>query len=603
MVVARFRSLGAVTDRGDDLDTLLSGDGGGDERAEGRRDRRLLLWVIGGLVVVLGGLYLAGYLFAGNRLPQDTTIQGVQVGGMSPERAERVLARELDDVVAPEIQVVAGDKEFTLDPDAVGVEVDVPASVAQVPVGRSWNPADMWENLVGGEEYAAVVVSRDGLLADRLDEIAEEVGTEPVVGGVKFSSEGAEPVYPEPGAELDVDAAADEVRAAYISGEGTAELTLDETHGPIDRAEVDRAMNDVANPAMSGPVTYVIGGEQVVLRPDAYAAALRMRPEGNRLELQVRRKKLIGVFEPAMRTIAEQPQDATFRIVDGKPQVVPAKKGVTVDFDRVVRTFPDLVVASGEGRTETMDAVPEEPELTTAEARELGVEEMVSEFTTYYPHAEYRNVNIGRAAELVDGTLLLPGETFSLNDTVGERTRENGFTEGYVISDGILKQDLGGGVSQMATTLFNAMFFAGLEDVEHKAHSFYIDRYPVGREATVAWPVVDLKFKNDTDHGVFITASINPSTYSSSGSVTVRMWSTKIWDIESITGERYAFTSPETRYLTDDDCEPHTGYGGFSIKVTRVFRPAGSSEVDRREVFTTVYTPSDSVVCAPAPTG
>ena len=67
-----------------------------------------------------------------------------------------------------------------------------------------------------------------------------------------------------------------------------------------------------------------------------------------------------------------------------------------------------------------------------------------------------------------------------------------------------IDKDLGGGVSQMATTLFNAMFFAGLEDVEHKPHSFYIDRYPVGREATVAWGSLDLRFTNDTPHGVLI---------------------------------------------------------------------------------------------------
>ena len=125
-----------------------------------------------------------------------------------------------------------------------------------------------------------------------------------------------------------------------------------------------------------------------------------------------------------------------------------------------------------------MDAKVAKPDFTTQEARDLQIKERVSTFTTYYPYADYRNVNIGRAAELVNGTVLKPGETFSLNDTVGERTRANGFTEGYIIQDGILMHDLGGGVSQMATTTFNAMFFAGLEDVEHKPHSFYIDRYP-----------------------------------------------------------------------------------------------------------------------------
>ena len=195
------------------------------------------------------------------------------------------------------------------------------------------------------------------------------------------------------------------------------------------------------------------------------------------------------------------------------PQVVPAKPGVTFDAAELEAGFLDAVAAAA-GRAHARarpprSRSPTSPPRTRAPCR---IREQVSTFTTYFPYAEYRNVNIGRAAEIIDGTLLKPGETFSLNDTVGERTEANGFTKGYVISDGILIQDLGGGVSQMATTTFNAMFFAGLEDVEHKPHSFYIDRYPVGREATVAWGAVDLRFRNDTPYGVLIDADVTPST-------------------------------------------------------------------------------------------
>ena len=236
-----------------------------------------------------------------------------------------------------------------------------------------------------------------------------------------------------------------------------------------------------------------------------------------------------------------------------------------------------------------------------ATARALRVRERVSTFTTYFPYAEYRNVNIGRAAEIVDGTLLKPGETFSLNDTVGERTEANGFTKGFVINDGILVQDLGGGVSQMATTLFNAMFFAGLEDVEHKPHSFYIDRYPIGREATVVWGALDLKFKNDTPYGVLIESWVDPSTPSSSGRMNVRMWSTKYWDITAGVSDRYDITQEKTRYIQGKNCVPHDGYGGFDIDVFRYFRRHGSDELVRKETMHTTYTPSDTVVCGKEP--
>jgi vancomycin resistance protein YoaR len=194
--------------------------------------------------------------------------------------------------------------------------------------------------------------------------------------------------------------------------------------------------------------------------------------------------------------------------------------------------------------------------------------------------------------------VLKPGETFSLNETVGERTAENGFVKGFIIENGIFKEDFGGGVSQSATTTFNAAFFAGLEDVEHKPHSFYIDRYPIGREATVAWGLVDLKFKNDTPYGILIEAGIEPSTPSTSGSMTVRMWSTKYWDITAGVSDRYNFTEPETRRLEGDDCVPNEGYGGFDIDVFRYFRKPGEEELVRKETMHTTYTPSDTVICS-----
>jgi vancomycin resistance protein YoaR len=141
------------------------------------------------------------------------------------------------------------------------------------------------------------------------------------------------------------------------------------------------------------------------------------------------------------------------------------------------------------------------------------------------------------------------------------------------------------------------MFFAGLKDIEHKPHSFYIDRYPVGREATVAWPSVDLKFQNDSPYGVLVQAWIDPSTPSTSGAMHVRMWSTKVWRITADQSERYNLTQEETRRLSGDDCVPNDGYGGFDIDVYRNFYRVGEKKLDHQETFHTTYTPSDTVVC------
>ena len=184
---------------------------------------------------------------------------------------------------------------------------------------------------------------------------------------------------------------------------------------------------------------------------------------------------------------------------------------------------------------------------------------------------------------------------------MGERTKANGFTEGYVVSDGIFKKDLGGGVSQIATTTFNAMFFAGLKDVEHKPHSVFIDRYPVGREATVAWPSVDLKFTNDTPYGVLIVADVRKSTPSEQGAATVSMYSTKTWDITAGVGSKTRITQPDTRTLRTEDCEEFDGTTGFDIDVFRYFRRPGSEAIVRTEKFHTTYIAGDNVRCEPPP--
>jgi vancomycin resistance protein YoaR len=325
-----------------------------------------------------------------------------------------------------------------------------------------------------------------------------------------------------------------------------------------------------------------------------------MKPEDGALVPDLDEKKLAAIVRSRFAKTDGAPVDATVRLVDGRPKVVPAKPGVEYDPSDISSAFLELVVKEPGQREMKVKATVQKADFSTQDARALKIKEKVSTFTTYYPYAEYRNINIGRAAELVNGTVLKPGETFSLNGTVGERTAENGFTKGFIISEGIFKEDLGGGVSQMATTTFNAMFFAGLEDVEHKPHSFYIDRYPVGREATVAWGSVDLRFKNTTPYGVLIEAHVTPSTPSSQGVVTVSMWSTDYWDITTKTGERYNFTSPKTRTITDPDCEPNEGYGGFDIDIWRYFHRAGSAKVVRTEKMHTHYTPSDTVICKPA---
>ena len=204
--------------------------------------------------------------------------------------------------------------------------------------------------------------------------------------------------------------------------------------------------------------------------------------------------------------------------------------------------------------------------------------------------------NIGQAARTINGTLLLPGQTFSLNKTLGERTVANGYTKGFVVGPGgVFKEDLGGGVSTSATTTWTAAFYAGLQRVHTQAHSIWISRYRAGLEATVAWGSFDMSFRNDTPHAVYIT------TIMKNTSITVTMWGTKVYDqIKAVSSDRYnVVAASKTQYDPSATCHAQSGTQGFSIDVYRVFLKDGK-EV-KREKITTRYRPSPTVLCREDP--
>ncbi|RYB95063.1 hypothetical protein EUA93_12335 [Nocardioides oleivorans] len=568
-----------------------------DDQPRDKAGAKVVVLLLLGLVVVFGGLYVAAHYAAGDKVPRNTTVSGVRIGGHSQAQAAQVLQAGLADKVNRPIATTIDGQDVEVDPSALGLGVDYDASVAEAGGEESWDPVRLWNYFTGGDSFDAEISVDDEAYQAALAALDEQHGTPAVDGTLSF--EGAEIAKTDPttGEALDPADTLTALRAAYLQDDpSVVALELVDVVPDIDASDVQEALDTFASPAVAAPVTLSFDGSDVKVFPADYTAALSLVPTAGELVPTLDAAKLTEVV--GSKVTAGAAVDASVALVDGRPQVVPAKPGVTFDPQQLEDGFLDAVAEPQGERTLTLDAQVAQPAFTTKDARALEVKERVSTFTTYFPYAEYRNVNIGRAAELINGTLLKPGETFSLNDTVGERTEANGFTEGYVINDGILVQDLGGGVSQMATTTFNAMFFAGLEDVEHKPHSFYIDRYPVGREATVAWGAVDLRFTNDTPYGVLIQANVTPSTPSSSGVATVSMWSTKYWDITTSTGERYNLTEPKTRRVDTLKCHPNVGYGGFDIDVVRYFDPVnGNTETRDDEVFRTTYIPSDTVVC------
>lgn len=577
-------------------------DGKRDRPGKGAKQRSGLgafIAVIAGLIVIVGGAWAAAYALADDKLPRHTSVAGVEIGNLSPKAAREKLATALVPRETEAIAVTAGGTTVSLPPRRSGLVPDLEATVAKAGVGRSWNPRDLWNHYTGGSTLAPVVTVDEAKFAKAVAQVNAAVGTPKKDGAVTFDKEGVHVLDAVVGKGVDPEALRSAATAALTAAGSSraVSLPLVDDVPAIDASDVQSAVTGFANPAMAAPVTLTFGKSPVALSPAQYAGVLSLKAQDGALVPTVDKARFAKLLGGAIADRKDAPVDATVVLRGSKPVVVPAKPGVSFDPDQALQVFQGLLAKPEGQRSATIASKVAEPTISTAAAQAWQIKEKISTFTTYFPYAAYRNINIGRAAELVNGTILKPGDTFSLNGIVGERTRANGFTDGWTIQDGVFKSDLGGGVSQMATTTFNAMFFAGLADVEHKPHSLYISRYPIGREATVAWGSVDLRFKNNTKYGVLVRSVVSPSTPSHQGSVTVSMWSTRLWDITTSAGPRYAFTPFKKITDTSGNCETTAGAQGFQIDVKRYFHRPGQKAVAKTENFHTTYNPQNAVTC------
>ncbi|MEU3479545.1 VanW family protein [Streptomyces sp. NPDC033754] len=565
---------------------------------EGRSPRLRTAAIATGVVAVAaGGLYVAGLVTTGDDISAGTSVAGVDVGGMSRAEARAKLAAEAPASWSAPIPVQVGERPATVSPAAAGLTVDV-EKTADLAADPSRDPVTVISRLFSsGEREVQPVFAYDEAKAKAaVAELAKKNDRKVREGSVAFREGEAVATRAVTGQKLDTGRAVENLRAAYPAASGAAPVTLPVTltEPKLTDSEVTRFLDAYAKPAVSGPVTLTAGSEQLRISPATLGDHLTVKAENGRLSGSLDSEALLrdpDVAEP-LTSLTGAPVEATLGVRDGKVVVEKeGKPGQEVTAKALGDAVRPLLTKDGSAaRTASVATKVTQPELTSDSLARLGITEQMSTFTVDFPTAPYRTTNIGRAAELINGSVVRPGEVWSFNETVGERTPDNGFVDGTMILDGRYQSAPGGGVSAMATTVFNAMFFAGVKPVEYGAHSFYIERYPAGREATVAWGSLDLKFRNDSGKPIYIKAGATDS------SVTVSFLGTKKYDsVEAVAGPRTNLTEPTKREGTGETCVPQPPLEGFDISVDRVFKKDGV-EV-KREPFTTHYTPRDEVTC------
>lgn len=560
-----------------------------------RRGRKIALG-LGIGVVVLAGAYVGAAWYLGDKVPQSTTVAGVDISGLPSDEAVEVLQTQLADVVASPIPIGMGETSSTLDPAHAGLTFDARATVEQF-TGFTLEPEVVFGHLFGLGAREPVVHVDDTALTAALESAATDLDVAPVDGVIELADgTGTVVTEPEDGLSLDVPAAAEMVSADWLTGQRPFELPSQTTTPQIDDDAIAAAMADIVEPLTSGPVTVQLNDAETSLEPELLVAAGTISAGADGLELSIDGEMLAEHITDTVDSVGETPQDAKIVFEGGKPTIIPAVTGTGLDPAQLASVVTEAALATGEDRVAVAELADTEPEFTTEDAEALGVVEIVGEYSTPYPYDPTRTQNLINGTAHINGTLVEPGGVFSLIEALGPITRENGYVSSAVVDGGFVTDALGGGLSQVSTTTFNAAYEAGMEDIEHKPHSRWFDRYPPGREATMFAPSLDMKWGNNTPYGVLVQAWVGDD-----GRVHVRLWSTKYWDVQIRSSEKYGWTSPRTVYNESPTCQPESGgASGFTIDISRSVTLNGEDS-EYSGGYSWTYSPWNRVVCGAPP--
>lgn len=307
--------------------------------------------------------------------------------------------------------------------------------------------------------------------------------------------------------------------------------------GGLTPAQAKELVRQHLEPRLNLPVTFHYSSKQWSVRPKDFGAELRLdeavqaaaRIGQSSAQLDRVRERLsvarTGVNVPVEVTVDERKFEAWLETIDravgqapvnarleptlsGGVRIVPSKPGARLDRTGLLQRFKEKALDTV-SRNVWLTLAPVEAEFTTADARALGITQVIAAYTTRFdPLERNRTHNIHIAAAAIHGLVLAPGEEFSFNKVVGPRIEEAGFKEAPVVIDGELVPDIGGGICQVSSTLYNAVLLADLKVTQRIAHSIPSTYVPLGQDATVAYDYIDFRFKNDTGSPVMIGAFV-----------------------------------------------------------------------------------------------
>lgn len=559
-------------------------------------------------VVVAAALVLAVAVDAAasaGRIHPGVRVDGVAVGGKTVDEAAAAISRGATQVLGRTVVLKAGGEEWSITAQEVGGSVDA-TGLAQAAywIGRSSNPVQaVKERLAawfGAERLPLRVKLDDNAVSALFDAIDESVGKPPKDATVEVVGTSIRLVPAQDGTGVDRARARQAIAEALASDERAVELALVPIPAAI-QDEQARVAYEAAKKAVSAPLMVRYEKSSWTLDPATIAEWLAFRASESSgsadpmLECYLASEEVSRTLTPIVGSVGKVAKDASFKVSNGVVTIVPSEDGLALDADAFSKSALAALTGDGE-RVVDLPMRRVEPEITTEKAKTMGIKERISTYTTdYSPSNKPRVNNIHLLADALDGTLVPPGGVFSFNETIGPRTAEKGYQEANAIVNGKLVPQLGGGVCQVGTTIFNTVFFSGFPVVERHNHSLYISHYPKGRDATVSWGGPDFKFRNDTEHWILIATSYTSST------ITISLYGTDPgYEVSYTTSDFFDLRDYPVKEVPDPTLPVGTrvieekGVKGRSVIVTRTVKKNGV--VVRKDTFKSVYRPAEEVV-------
>ncbi len=481
-----------------------------------RRRLRILIAVASALAVIAFA-YLIDSAIYYNKVHAGISVSGLSLGGLTRDEATAALTRYVDAAESSPIVLRSGDDSWPMMPDDVGTEIDLEGAISDaMETTRGKNlimNAIQRVKLYFSPTDIALTGTIDTVLMDHfLDELAQDVDVPPVNPRLAIDGDDIQVIDGQPGHVVDQPALREQLKSLLFTLHAT-DLTLPMiVKDPDVQAEDTGGAIQLTKTMISAPVQLINGSMGWTLSKEEVAAYLDFRAEDRdgvaTLVPYVSAKKMQPFFDEIRAAVAVAPADATWNSDGRRAWVVEAIPGKSLD---AVGTAEALSAAAGRTseRTARIAVSDTEPELTTEEAEAMGIKDKLGGYTTGPYEGTYdRQINVRITTRYANNVILAPGEEYNFDKQIGPRTVERGYKLAKGITGpGKLEDVLGGGICQVSTTLFNAVFEAGLKITERHNHTLYISHYPAGRDATVTGGGYNLKFVNDTANHILVRGS------------------------------------------------------------------------------------------------